>query len=274
MYEMLCEMLQGTPYPDRLISAEPIINALRGQKTPAEQARIRRAVEITDEIFQKTFSFIKVGMTEIEVGEYMWKLAREYGVGLAWPADNCPAVNSGPDSPVGHNGPTNIRIERGHVLHFDFGVKYEEYCSDIQRVVYILREGETEAPVEVQRGFITIRTAIEKSREAMKVGVQGKVIDTISREIVTDSGYPEFMHALGHQLGRVAHDGGALLGPLWEKYGDSPNQTLEVGQVFTIEPHVDIPGYGCIGLEEDVVMTETGAEYLYEPQREIVLIKG
>ena len=274
MYEMLCEMLQGTPYPDHLISAEPIINALRGRKTPAEQARIRKAVEITDEIFQKTFRFIKVGMTEIEVGEYMWKLAREYGVGLAWPADNCPAVNSGPDSPVGHNGPTNIRIERGHVLHFDFGVKYEEYCSDIQRVVYVLREGETEAPVEVQRGFITIRTAIEKSREAMKVGVQGKVIDTISREIVTDSGYPEFMHALGHQLGRVAHDGGALLGPLWEKYGDSPNQALEAGQVFTIEPHVDVPGYGCIGLEEDVVITDKGAEYLGEPQREIILLKG
>ena len=274
MYEMLCEMLQGTPYPERLISAEPIINALRGRKTPAEQARIRKAVEITDEIFQKTFRFIKVGMTEIEVGEYMWKLAREYGVGLAWPADNCPAVNSGPDSPVGHNGPTNIRIDRGHVLHFDFGVKYEEYCSDIQRVVYVLREGETEAPVEVQRGFITIRTAIEKSREAMKVGVQGKVIDTISREIVTDSGYPEFMHALGHQLGRVAHDGGALLGPLWEKYGDSPNQALEAGQVFTIEPHVDVPGYGCIGLEEDVVITDKGAEYLGEPQREIILLKG
>ena len=274
MYEMLCEMLQGTPYPDHLISAEPIINALRGRKTPAEQARIRKAVEITDEIFQKTFRFIKVGMTEIEVGEYMWKLAREYGVGLAWPADNCPAVNSGPDSPVGHNGPTNIRIDRGHVLHFDFGVKYEEYCSDIQRVVYVLREGETEAPVEVQRGFITIRTAIEKSREAMKVGVQGKVIDTISREIVTDSGYPEFMHALGHQLGRVAHDGGALLGPLWEKYGDSPNQALEAGQVFTIEPHVDVPGYGCIGLEEDVVITDKGAEYLGEPQREIILLKG
>ncbi|MFT3892575.1 MAG: Xaa-Pro peptidase family protein [Anaerolineales bacterium] len=274
MYEKLRDYLADTPYVDRLISAEPIINALRGRKTPAEQERVRRAVEITDEIFKKTYDFIKVGMTEIEVGEYMWKLARDYGVGLAWPAENCPAVNSGPDSPVGHNGPTNIKIEHGHILHFDFGVKYEEYCSDIQRVVYILREGETEAPIEVQRGFITIRTAIEKSREAMKVGVQGKVIDTISREIVTDSGYPEFMHGLGHQLGRVAHDGGALLGPLWEKYGDSPNQRLEVGQIFTIEPHVDIPGYGCIGLEEDVVMTENGAEYLYEPQREIILLKG
>ena len=274
MYEFLREYLAGTPDADRLVSAEPVISALRGRKTPAEQARIRKAVEITDEIYKKTFDFIKVGMTEIEVGEHMQKLASEYGVGLAWPAEDCPAVNSGPDSPVGHNGPTDIKIERGHIIHFDFGVKYEDYCSDIQRVAYILREGEAEAPLEVQRGFITIRTAIEKSREAMKAGVTGNSIDMISREIVTDSGYPEYPYALGHQLGRVAHDGGALLGPLWEKYGDSPNQKLEVGQVFTIEPGLAVPHYGYIGLEEDVVITNNGAEYWGEPQREIVLLKG
>ena len=153
-------------------------------------------------------------------------------------------------------------------------MKYEEYCSDIQRIAYVLREGETEAPVEVQRGFITIRTAIEKSREAMKAGVTGNSIDTISREIVTDSGYPEYNYALGHQLGRVAHDGGALLGPLWEKYGDEPNQKLEVGQIFTIEPGLAVANYGYLGLEEDVVLTENGAEYFTEPQREIMLIKG
>jgi len=274
MYEFLKEYLTGTPYAERLVSAEPIINSLRGRKTPAELARIRKAVEITDEIYKKTYDFIKVGMTEIEVGEYMHKLAKEYGVGFAWPAENCPAVNSGPNSPVGHNGPTEIKIERGHLIHFDFGVKYEDYCSDIQRIAYVLREGETEAPVEIQRGFITIRTAIEKSREAMKAGVTGNSIDVISREIVTDSGYPEFNYALGHQLGRVAHDGGALLGPLWEKYGDSPNQKLEAGQVFTIEPGLAVASYGYLGLEEDVVVTEKGAAYIGEPQREIVLLQG
>ena len=274
MYEFLKEYLADTPYAERLVSAEPVINALRGRKTPAELARIRKAVEITDEIYKKTFAFIKVGMTEIEIGNYMQKLARDYEVGLAWPAENCPAVNSGPDSPVGHNGPTAIKIERGHIIHFDFGVKYEDYCSDIQHVAYVLREGETEAPIEVQRGFITLRTAVEKSREAMRVGVTGNSIDTISREIVTDSGYPEFNYALGHQLGRVAHDGGALLGPLWEKYGDSPNQKLEAGQVYTIEPGLAVPGYGYLGLEEDVVITDRGAEYFQSPQQEIILIKG
>ena len=273
MYEILRDHLKGTPYADKLISAEPVINALRGRKTPDELARIRKAVEITDEIYKRTFDFIKVGMTEIEIGEYMHKLAHEYGVTYAWPAESCPAVNSGPNSAVGHSGPTEIKVERGHIIHFDFGVKYEDYCSDIQRVAYFVREGETEAPPEVQRGLITIRAAIEKSREAMKAGVTGNSIDIIAREIVTDAGYPEYPHALGHQLGRVAHDGGALLDPLWEKYGDDPNLKLEVGQVFTIEPGLAVPNYGYVALEEDVVMTEKGAEYLGEPQREIVLLK-
>ena len=273
MYEILCDYLKGTPYADKLVSAEPVINALRGRKTPAELARIRKAVEITDEIYKKTFDFIKIGMTEIEIGESMHRLAHEYGVTYAWSAESCPAVNSGPNSPVGHSGPTKIKVERGHIIHFDFGVKYEDYCSDIQRMAYVLQEGETEPPPEVQRGFITIRTAIEKSREAMKAGVTGNSIDLIAREIITDAGYPEYPHALGHQLGRVAHDGGALLGPLWEKYGDDPNLKLEVGQVFTIEPGLAVGGYGYISLEEDVIITENGAEYLGEPQREVVLIK-
>src|SRR5919109_267375 len=106
MYEILCDYLKDTPYADRLVSAEPVINAMRGRKTPDELGRIRKAVEITDEIYRKTFDFIRIGMTEIEVGEYMHQLARDYNVGLAWPAESCPAVNSGPNSSIGHSGPT------------------------------------------------------------------------------------------------------------------------------------------------------------------------
>ena len=273
MYEMLVGHLNGTPYADRLTSAEPVINALRGRKTQTEVGRIRKAVEITDEIYRKTFDFILVGMTEKEVAAYMHAQMTEAGVGFAWPRESNPAVNSGPESPVGHSGPTDIRIQPGHILHFDFGVKYDEYCSDIQRVAYKLRENEAEAPPEVQRGFDTVRQAIEEARTVMRPGAQGVEIDNIARKIVAEAGFPEYKHALGHQLGRVAHDGGALLGPLWEKYGDSPKLRLEVGQVFTIEPGLDVPGYGHIGLEEDVVITEDGAEYLGAVQEKIVLLQ-
>jgi Xaa-Pro aminopeptidase len=274
MYEILQETLQGTPYGARLVSAERLVGALRGRKTPTERERIRKAVEITDEIFSKTFEQIRVGMTELQVAEIMHNQVQERGLALAWPAESCPAVNSGPNSPSGHSGPTDIKIEPGHILHFDFGVKSEDFCADIQRTAYVLRPGETAAPPEVQRGFDTIRQAIEQARAAMKPGVQGNVMDVIAREIVTGAGYANYQHALGHQLGRLAHDGGALLGPLWEKYGDLPLQKLEVGQVFTIEPGLDVPGYGHVGLEEDVVVTEQGAEYLGEPQRQMVLLQS
>ncbi|HEY3313407.1 MAG TPA: Xaa-Pro peptidase family protein [Anaerolineales bacterium] len=272
MFLKLGEYLQGTPYSMRLTSAEGIISSLRGRKSTAEVEKIRRAVQITAEIFAQTFAWVRPGMTEKEIGSYMQNLIPEKGVGPAWSPENNPAVNSGPDSPVGHSGPTGIRVEPGHLLHFDFGVKYEDYCSDIQRMAYILRPGETVAPEEVQRGFRTVRSAIENLRMALKPGVKGVEMDTLARRTVLEAGYPEYMYGTGHQLGRAVHDGGALLGPLWEKYGDEPNQRVEAGNVYTIEPGLAVPGYGYIGLEEDVLVTENGAEYLGEPQKELVLL--
>ena len=273
LYENLRDLLTGTPSADKLVSAEGIISALRGRKTAEELSRIRKAVQITDEIFGETFGFLREGMSEVEVAAFMQERVKTRGLELAWPAEACPAVNFGPDSPIGHSGPTQIRLERGHSLHFDFGVKYEGYCSDIQRMAYLLRPGETSAPPEVQKGFDLIYKANELARAAMKAGVLGKDIDAIARRTVTEAGYAEYLHALGHQLGRVAHDGGALLGPLWEKYGELPNMPLEIGQVFTLEPGLDVAGYGHVSLEEDVVVTERGTEYLAEPQRRLRLLK-
>ena len=95
--------------------------------------------------------------------------------------------------------------------------------------------------------------------------------DTAAREHLKKCGFDEYPHALGHQIGRSAHDGAALLGPQWERYGDITSRPLEAGSVFTIELEVRIP-QGLVSLEEDVLVTEDGCEYLSTPQTEIWVV--
>jgi Xaa-Pro aminopeptidase len=270
MYQLLYKYLEGTPFQSRIVSAETLHSALRGRKTSEEIKRIRHAIQTTNSIFENTFEFIKPGMTEMDVSEFMQNQLKLYGVKTAWEALNCPTVNAGPESSIGHIGPSDLMISPGQIVHFDFGVLQDEYCSDIQRVVYFLQPGEKTPPDVVLQGFNTIRNAIEQARKAMKPGVTGKYIDQIARQVVVNAGYPEYPYATGHQLGRIVHDGAGLLGPEWERYGNTPNYLLEANQVYTIEPGLVVEGFGYIGLEEDVVVTLDGADYLGSPQREFI----
>ena len=138
-------------------------------------------------------------------------------------------------------------------------------------MVYFRKPGESSSPPEVQHAFDTVRTAIQRAFDAMKPGIPGKAIDRLARQVIVESGNPEYPYATGHQMGRVVHDGAGILGPEWERYGDTPNYLLEAGQVYTIEPGLAVPGYGYLGLEEDVVITPGGAEYLGDPQTELIV---
>jgi len=271
LYRVLEGYLEATPYADRLVSAEDIIGRLRARKTPSEVELVRAAVEATLEIYEQTFDFARPGMTENEIGAFMQAQVRERGLAFAWEAGHCPTVNAGPDSPVGHVGTTGQKLERGRLLHFDFGVRKAGYCSDIQRVVYFLAHGETDAPAAVRHAFETVLRAVQAAVAVMKPGVKGKEVDAVARGIVTAAGFPEFKHATGHHVGRLAHDGAGVLGPEWERYGDTPNRRLEAGHVYTVEPTLFVPGYGFLGLEEDVAVTETGTEYLGPPQTDLIL---
>jgi Xaa-Pro aminopeptidase len=271
LYQVLLKYLANTPFQERLFSAERIIRALRSRKTSLEVQLIRSAIQTTENIFVETYAFIKPGMSEIQVSEFMHQKMVEYSVSEAWDFQNCPIVNAGPDSSVGHIGPTDLRIEPGQIFHIDFGVKQNGFCSDLQRVIYFLAPGEKYPPKDVQHGFNTISTAIQNTVAAMRPGMTGYQIDQLTRKAITDAGYPEYMYATGHHLGRNAHDGAGVLGPLWERYGDTPNYPLEPGHVYTVEPGIALPGYGYIGLEEDVFITENGAEFLSTPQIKLVI---
>ena len=271
LYQLLIDYFDDTPWEQRIVSAESIIGALRGRKLPEEIARIKAAIKTTEEIYERTFATIEEGMTEREISQFMQAQLAEFGVEAAWELEHCPIVGAGPASPVGHVGPTDTPIKRGQIVHFDFGVRREGYCSDIQRVVYFLDGHEESPPEEVQKGFNTVIRAIEEAVKAMKPGVTGVEVDRVARGVITSAGYPEYKYATGHHLGRSAHDGAGILGPLWERYGETPNYALEAGNVFTVEPGLMVPGYGYIGVEEDVLVTESGTEFLSTPQTELIL---
>ena len=274
MYLTIFNMLKEIGLDDKIVSAENIVSALRGRKSNSEIDNIKSAIKVTEEIFDKVTVFIKPGKTEKEIAAFMKAEVEIRNLEYAWEPAVCPAVFTGPETAGAHYAPTDKKVEKGHVLNMDFGVKWNGYCSDLQRTFYILKEGEIEAPKDVMKGFNTIVNAIESSKQAIKPGVIAKEIDAIARNIVVENGYDEFPHGLGHQVGRFSHDGTALLGPPWEKYAQKPFLPLEERMVFTIEPRLEVPGRGTATIEEMVVVTKNGAEWLSHPQKEIILIKS
>jgi len=273
MYLTLLEFLTEIGYEDRVISSEEVTSSLKARKTNYEIERIKKAIHHALDIMNSAASFIAPGKTERDIAEYMIGEVEKRNLDFAWDRSHCPAVFTGPVTAEAHYKPTERKIERGHVLNMDFGVKFEDYCSDIQRTFYILEEGETQAPQEVQKGFDTIVNAIELARQALKPGVQGVEIDSIAREHIVSQGYEEYPHGLGHQVGRFAHDGTALLGPPWEKYAQKPFKKIEEGMVFTIEPRLKVPARGVVTIEEMVIVQKHQAEFLSEPQKDIILIR-
>jgi Xaa-Pro aminopeptidase len=271
-YLTLKDYLEGTPYTDRLVSAGSIIGALRGRKSSEELERISGAISITEEILSELTGDLKPGLTEKNVADIITGGVMKRGLEAAWDIDHCPAVFTGPDSAGAHYSPTDREIEPGHVLNVDFGVKYLEYCSDMQRTWYFRRSSGEQIPDEVQRAFEAVRDAVRKASEALEPGIEGWKIDDVARSHITSLGYEEYPHALGHQIGRKAHDGSGLLCPRWERYGTLPFEKVEKGQVYTLEPRATIKDYGVATVEEIVVVEDKGCRFLTHPQVDLWVI--
>ncbi|MCS7061352.1 MAG: Xaa-Pro peptidase family protein [Anaerolineae bacterium] len=269
MYARLTRLLAGTPYIARFTSAEHIVRRLRERKSPEETSRIRRAIDITQHVYAALLARPLTGLSERQVHALAGEIAAHYGGEFAWERASNPIVNAGPDSPIGHGRPSDLVIQPGMLVHVDMGLRWEGYCADLQRMVYVRRAGEADAPEAVQRAWEACRAALEAGRAALKPGALGWQVDAAARAELTRHGYAEYMHAFGHHLGQRAHDGGGVLGPQWERYGTLPDMPVEPGSVLAIELGVMVPSYGYIGIEENVLVTDNGAEYLSTPQTEL-----
>jgi Xaa-Pro aminopeptidase len=265
--------LAGTPYAERFVSSEDLVRSLRGQKTVAEVEYIRSAVHTTEAIVEEIGRGIRIGMNEDKLYSMVQGLMNRRAVTPSW--DPCPNISVGPNSTAGHTLPdARCIVAPGMLVHMDLGVRDNEYVSDMQRVWYVLRPSESSLPSDVQKSFEVVRGAILAAAATLKPGVEGWKVDQAARDYIVSAGYSEFQHATGHSLGRAVHDGGTMLGPCWTRYGQSPYHQVEAGNVFTLELGVPVPGFGFIGLEEDVLVREDGLEWLSQPQKQVILISG
>lgn len=274
MYHLLQEAFKKAEYQGEVVSAEKIVVKVRGIKTEEEIAKIKRACEEAEIIFNDAKNYIKAGLNCQDVYAWFQNEVERKGFGWSWPKSCNPGVFSGYGCPGGHMGAPDFPIQKGDVVNIDFGIVVDGYGCDLQRMYYILKDDETEAPQDLVEAFNAVRDAILLAAKALKPGATGLEVDTVARQYIMSKGFPSWNAALGHQMGKVAHDGGPLLGPEKPRYNrdDLIRVPLYENMVFTLEPGVPTRA-GRIGLEEDVVVKKDGAVFIVPPQEEFYLIK-
>ena len=270
----LQSLLRGTAHEGRLVSAGPLASEVRARKLPEEVAGIERAVKATEELLDRMErELLQPGVRAADVMREAQRWIDAEGWDFAWERDINPMVEFGPlKGPAGHVPPGEERLEPGQLVHVDVGIVLDGFASDLQRVWYLPKPGESDAPAEVHRAFDAVTAALDVVVETLAPGVRGHAVDAAARSAISGRGYPEPPFAMGHHVGRVAHDGGGVLGPLWERYGDEPNFEIAEGNVFAVETGLEVEGYGMVSLEDEVVVEASGPRYLSRPQRRIKLL--
>lgn len=275
MYRLLESLLDGTDHAGKLVSAGALAGEVRSRKLPDEIEAIHSAISATEQLFPRIAGVLRIGLTERELQREVQAWIRESGYGFSWEERMNPIVNFGPlREPMGHSLPGDTRLQPGHLVHVDIGLRRDGFSSDLQRTWYWLRDGEKEAPPEVRAAFEATLASLDAGMKELRPGRAGWQVDAASRKAVIDRGFPEPLFAFGHHVGRDAHDGAGTLGPRWERYGRTPEIPIAPGNVFAVEMDLEVPGYGLLGLEEEAVVDQDGARFLSRPQRQLWLLGG
>ncbi|MCB9418573.1 MAG: aminopeptidase P family protein [Ardenticatenaceae bacterium] len=235
-------------------TAEP----LRKIKSPAEIEAIRAAATITDQAMAQVNTIARPGMSERELAWQLEKLMRESGAdGMAFDV----IVASGPNAALPHHHPGSRQLRAGDSLIVDMGAKLDGYHSDMTRTFYLGSE-----PDEL---FWSVYNLVQDAQTAVldhiKPGMNGKKVDALARDVIAAAGHGDYFgHGLGHGLGLAIHED-----PFLSTRTEA--EIMAPGMTITIEPGIYLPGWGGVRIEDLILITEDGFEYLSHCPKEPVI---
>ncbi|MDO9302900.1 MAG: Xaa-Pro peptidase family protein, partial [Anaerolineales bacterium] len=231
-------------YPD----ASDVLSQLRVKKDKAEVDAMRRAVKIAQDGLEAAIPLIKIGMTERELASELVMQLLKHGSDSELPF--APIVSGGPNGANPHASPSERKLQAGDLLVVDWGAAYNHYISDLTRTFAV---GEVDA--ECAKIHKIVQEANAAGRAAGKPGVPCANVDIAARDVIEKSGYGKyFTHRTGHGIGMEGHE---------DPYMRGDNlQLLEVGMAYTVEPGIYLPNRNGVRIEDDIIITESGAESL------------
>nr|BBH95583.1 peptidase M24 [Thermogemmatispora argillosa] len=236
-----------------------IVDRLRQVKSGPELARLRKAVEITDETFAHLCRWLRPGLTEREV---QWEIIRTMiALGADGPAFE-PIVASGPNGSMPHARASGRPIEAGELITIDMGARYQGYCADMTRTVCLGEPREE----RMRTLYEAVLEAMRTCERGLRAGLSGRQADSLARDVLAGYGLAEYyIHSTGHGVGLEVHEG-----PMLSQRAPE-DALLPAGAVVTVEPGVYIPGWGGLRLEDSVLVLEERAEVLTRSPLDLII---
>lgn len=238
-------------FPD----ASDVVSGLRVHKDGDEVAAMRKAVKVAQSALEATILLIKVSMTEKELASELVVQLLRHGSQSEQPF--APIVSGGPNSANPHASPSDRKLRPGDLLVVDWGATVDGYISDLTRTFAI-----GEVDTEYRKIHAIVLEANAAGRAAAKPGTPCAAVDIAARTVIEKAGYGQyFTHRTGHGIGMEAHE---------DPYMRGDNmQMLEPGMAFTVEPGIYLPGRNGVRIEDNMAITEDGAECLSDMPREL-----
>lgn len=235
------------------------IEELRSIKDDLELENIRRAASIADESLQELLNYIKLGMTELEIGSYLEYLMRKKGASGISVNTICA---SGERGALPHGRASEKVVKKNEFLTIDFGCIYNGYCSDMTRTICLGK-----ADTKQKEIYNIVLKAQEEVLKYIKAGITGAEVDKIARDIITEAGYGEYFgHGLGHGVGLEVHE----LPRLANTNEYDTKIVFEKNMVVTDEPGIYIPGFGGVRIEDLIVVKENECEILSKTTKSLI----